>query len=154
MSGAPLRSTSTARRGAIVSACSGQAYQQRGAPVVSVDAKKKELVGDYQNGGREWQPKGSPEKVQVHDFPDKKKGKTTPYGVYDLTGNEGWVSVGTDRDTAEFAVQTDTLLVASDGLESVSGRAGVADYGVAPAGGTRSSIACSVTSRKTGGGNR
>jgi hypothetical protein len=83
-----------------------QAFQQRGAPVVSVDAKKKELVGDYKNGGREWQPKGSPEKVRVHDFPDKKQGKTTPYGVCDLTGNEGWVSVGTDHDTAEFAVQT------------------------------------------------
>src|ERR1039458_10358989 len=62
-----------------------KAFQQRGAPVVSVDAKKKELVGDYKNGGREWQPKGRPEKVQVHDFPDKKKGKTTAYGVYDLT---------------------------------------------------------------------
>jgi Rhodopirellula transposase DDE domain len=83
-----------------------KAFQQRAAPVVSVDAKKKELVGDYKNGGREWQPKGSPVKVQVHDFPDKKKGKTTPHGVYDLTGNEGWVSVGTDHDTAEFAVQT------------------------------------------------
>ena len=83
-----------------------KAFQQRGAPVVSVGAKKKELVGDYKNGGREWQPKGRPEKVQVHDFPDKKKGKTTPYGVYDLTSNEGWVSVGTDHDTAEFAVQT------------------------------------------------
>jgi hypothetical protein len=83
-----------------------KAFQQRGAPVVSVDAKKKELVGDYKNGGREWRPKRSPEKVQVHDFPDKEKGKTTPYGVYDLTNNEGWVSVGTDHDTAEFAVQT------------------------------------------------
>ena len=83
-----------------------EAFQQRGAPVVSVDAKKKELVGDYKNGGREWQPKGSPEKVRVHDFPDKKQGKTTPYGVYDLTANEGWVGVGTDHDTAEIAVQT------------------------------------------------
>ena len=83
-----------------------QAFQRRGAPVVSVDAKKKELVGDYKNGGREWQPKGSPEKVRVHDFPDKKQGKATPYGVYDLTAKEGWVSVRTDHDTAEFAVQT------------------------------------------------
>jgi hypothetical protein len=83
-----------------------KAFQQRGAPVVSVDAKKKELVGDYKNGGREWRPKRNPEKVQVHDFPDKEKGQTTPYGVYDLTNNEGWVSVGTDHDTAEFAVQT------------------------------------------------
>ena len=84
-------------------------FQQRGSPVISVDAKKKELVGDYKNGGREWQPKGKPEKVRVHDFPDKDKkqgSKTTPYGVYDLTANQGWVSVGTDHDTAEFAVQT------------------------------------------------
>ena len=83
-----------------------KAFQQRRSPVVSVDSKKKELVGDYKNGGCEWEPKGSPVKVQVHDFPDKKKGKTTPYGVYDVTSNEGWVSVGTDHDTAEFAVQT------------------------------------------------
>lgn len=83
-----------------------QAFQQRGAPVVSVDTKKKELVGDFKNGGREWQPKGSPEKVQVHDFPDKELGKAIPYGVYDVTNNQGWVSVGTDHDTAEFAMET------------------------------------------------
>jgi hypothetical protein len=84
------------------------AAQARGQPVVSVDAKKKELVGDFRNGGREWQPKGKPEEVRVYDFIDKApdKGRVTPYGVYDLTANEGWVSVGTDHDTARFAAQT------------------------------------------------
>jgi transposase len=83
-----------------------QAFQQRGQPVVSVDTKKKELVGDFRNGGQEWQPKGSPEPVRVHDFIDKKLGKAIPYGVYDVAGNRGWVSVGTDHDTAEFATET------------------------------------------------
>jgi hypothetical protein len=82
-----------------------QAFQERGQPVVSVDAKKKELVGPFHNGGQEWQPQGAPERVKVHDFPDKELGKAIPYGVYDLTANEGWVSVGIDHDTAEFAVQ-------------------------------------------------
>jgi hypothetical protein len=84
------------------------AMQSRGQPVVSVDAKKKELVGDFKNNGKEWQPKGRPEEVRVHDFVDKApdKGRVTPYGVYDLTANEGWVSVGTDHDTARFAAQT------------------------------------------------
>jgi hypothetical protein len=77
-------------------------------PVISVDAKKKELVGAYKNGGREWQPKGQPEQVNVHDFPDKQLGKANPYGVYDISANTGWVSVGTDHDTAEFAVNTIT----------------------------------------------
>jgi len=72
-------------------------------PVVSVDTKKKELVGEFKNAGQEWQPKGRPEKVKVHDFPDKKLGKAIPYGVYDLASNEGWVSVGIDHDTARFA---------------------------------------------------
>jgi hypothetical protein len=75
-------------------------------PAISVDTKKKELVGDFKNGGREWRPKGQPEKVRVHDFLDKKKGKAIPYGVYDLGRNSGWVSVGVDHDTAAFAVQT------------------------------------------------
>ena len=83
-----------------------QAFQQRGAPVVSVDTKKKELVGDFKNGGREWQPKGTPEQVRTHDFPDKELGKAIPYGVYDVTSNQGWVSVGTDHDTGEFAMET------------------------------------------------
>jgi hypothetical protein len=82
-----------------------QAFQARGQPVVSVDAKKKELVGPFHNGGQEWQPEGCPERVNVYDFPDKQLGKAIPYGVYDLTANEGWVSVGIDHDTAQFAVQ-------------------------------------------------
>ncbi len=63
-------------------------------------------MGDFKNGGREWQPKGTPEQVRVHDFPDKELGKAIPYGVYDVTSNQGWVSVGTDHDTAEFAMET------------------------------------------------
>lgn len=81
-------------------------FQGRGQPVISVDTKKKELVGDFKNGGREYQPKGAPEPVRVHDFIDKELGKVNPYGVYDPTANVGWVSVGTDHDTAEFAVET------------------------------------------------
>ena len=80
------------------------ACQRRHQPVVSVDTKKKELVGEFKNAGEEWQPKGEPEKVKVHDFPDKKLGKAIPYGVYDMARNEGWVSVGIDHDTAQFAV--------------------------------------------------
>jgi hypothetical protein len=79
------------------------AFQRRQQPVISVDTKKKELVGEFKNAGEEWQPKGQPEKVGVHDFPDKKLGKAIPYGVYDQICNEGWVSVGIDHDTAEFA---------------------------------------------------
>lgn len=81
------------------------AFQDRGQPVISVDTKKKELVGDFKNGGREWQPKGQPEGVRVHDFLDEELGKAIPYGVYDLTKNQGWVSVGIDHDTARFATQ-------------------------------------------------
>ena len=79
-------------------------YQATKDPVVSVDAKKKELVGEFKNGGREWRPAGEPAKVGTHDFPDRELGKAIPYGVYDLTANTGWVSVGTDHDTAAFAV--------------------------------------------------
>jgi hypothetical protein len=75
-------------------------------PVISVDTKKKELVGPYKNGGRELRAQGDPEDVKVHDFPDKEKGKVAPYGVYDLQKNEAWVSVGISHDTAEFAVQS------------------------------------------------
>jgi hypothetical protein len=101
-----------------------------GAPVISVDAKKKELVGRFKNGGRQWRPKGEPERVNVHDFLDPKKGKAIPYGVYELGRNVGWVSVGIDHDTAQFAVatirrwwrelgrkaysQADTLLITAD----------------------------------------
>src|SRR2546425_6540207 len=83
-----------------------KAFQQRGQPVVSVDTKKKELIGPYRNGGQEWHPHGQPEKVNGHDFPDKVLGKIIPYGVYDEATNTGWVSVGVDHDTAEFAVET------------------------------------------------
>jgi hypothetical protein len=83
-----------------------RSFQGRGQPVVSVDTKKKELVGDFKNGGREWQPEGSPEEVRCKDFKDKVLGKVAPYGVYDQTANEGWVSVGIDHDTAEFATET------------------------------------------------
>ena len=81
-------------------------FQRRGQPVISVDTKKKELVGDFKNGGREWRAKGQPEEVRVHDFMDKRLGKAIPYGVYDLAANAGWVSVGIDHDTAAFAVET------------------------------------------------
>jgi hypothetical protein len=74
--------------------------------VVSVDTKKKELIGRFRNGGREWQPKGQPEPVKVHDFAERDLGKVIPYGVYDPTANTGWVSVGVDHDTAEFAVES------------------------------------------------
>jgi len=77
-----------------------------GDPVISVDTKKKELVGEYKNGGREWRPAGEPEKVKVHDFIDRQLGEANPYGVYDLAADTGWVSVGTDHDTAAFAVET------------------------------------------------
>ena len=106
-------------------------HQQAGAPVVSVDTKKKELVGDYKNNGREWMPQGRPERVQVHDFPDPKVGKAIPYGVYDVAADTGWVSVGQDHDTSAFAVatvrrwwssvgkaaypQADRLLICADG---------------------------------------
>jgi hypothetical protein len=106
-------------------------FQAAGQPVVSVDAKKKELVGAFKNGGREWQPAGQPEQVNVHDFPDRTVGKAIPYGVYDVTANTGWVTVGQDHDTASFAVATlrrwwdmvgkatypeaDQLLISADG---------------------------------------
>ena len=83
-----------------------KAFQGRHQPVVSVDTKKKELVGDFKNAGQEWQPSGKPEAVRVYDFLDKERGKAIPYGVYDVTANAGWVTVGTDHDTAEFAVET------------------------------------------------
>jgi hypothetical protein len=80
-------------------------FQRRGQPVISVDTKKKELVGEFRNGGREWQPKREPVEVNVHDFMDKNLGKAIPYGIYDVTQNEGWVSVGIDHDTARFAAE-------------------------------------------------
>ncbi len=104
---------------------------QQGRPAISVDTKKKELVGDFKNPGREWRRKGNPEPVRVHDFLIKEQGKAIPYGVYDLSRDEGWVSVGIDHDTATFAVNairrwwkvmgrsrykgTPTLLITADG---------------------------------------
>jgi len=79
---------------------------RNGQPVISVDTKKKELVGPFKNGGKEWRPQGEPEQVNVYDFVDKELGRANPYGVYDLADNAGWVSVGTDHDTASFAVST------------------------------------------------
>jgi hypothetical protein len=80
-------------------------YQAAGDPVISVDTKKKELIGDFKNGGREWRPKGAPEAVRVYDFIDPVLGKVAPYGVYDMAANQGWVSVGITHDTAEFAAE-------------------------------------------------
>src|SRR6266498_1736368 len=159
-------------------------FQQRGQPVISVDTKKKELVGPFKNGGREWQPKGEPEEVVIHDFVDEQLGKVIPHGVFDLSLNEGWVSVGIDHDTAQFAVQAiarwwqkmgakrypraRALLITADGGGSNGSpvacgrwrckiwRRGwgclfmCAIFRQAPANGTRSSIACSATSPRTG----
>jgi hypothetical protein len=83
-----------------------QDFQRRGQPVISVDAKKKELLGDFKNAGREWHPTGHPPEVRVYDFVDEELGKAIPYGVYDIGANLGWVSVGVDHDTAAFAVAT------------------------------------------------
>ncbi|EQD79858.1 Rhodopirellula transposase family protein, partial [mine drainage metagenome] len=82
-----------------------QRFQARGQPVISVDTKKKELIGEFKNGGREWRPQGEPEEVKVHDFLDQDLGKAIPYGVYDLSEDKGWVSVGIDHDTARFATE-------------------------------------------------
>jgi hypothetical protein len=114
-------------------------FQRRHQPVVSVDAKKRELVGNYRNPGREWRPEGSPPRVRTHDFRDKELGVAIPYGVYDLTHNDGWVSVGIDHNTAEFATESvrrwwermgslaypaaDELLMTADGGGSNGSRA-------------------------------
>ena len=81
-------------------------FLDRDQPAISVDTKKKELVGDFKNGGREWSPQGRPQEVRVHDFLDKTLGKAIPYGVYDILNNQGWVSVGIDHDTAQFAANS------------------------------------------------
>ncbi|MDQ0605182.1 transposase [Streptomyces canus] len=81
-------------------------HQDSGAPVISVDTKKKELVGPFKNNGREWEPRGEPVRVDTHDFPDRELGKAVPYGIYDVAANAGWVNVGTDHDTAAFAVES------------------------------------------------
>jgi hypothetical protein len=82
-----------------------QALQDR-EPIISIDCKKKELVGDFKNAGREWRPKGKPELVRMHDFKDKQLGKASPYGIYDIAADQGWVNVGVDHDTAQFAVNS------------------------------------------------
>jgi len=82
------------------------AFTAAGDPVISVDTKKKELIGNFSIGGREWEPTGEPTKTSVHDFIDKKLGKVAPYGVYDIAANTGWVNVGTDADTGQFAVES------------------------------------------------
>ena len=83
-----------------------RSFQRRSQPVVSMDTKKKEILGNYRRPGHEWEPTGRPRRVKSKDFPDKELGKVAPYGVYDLTANEGWVSVGISHDTAEFAVES------------------------------------------------
>ena len=161
---------------------------RRERPAVSVDTKKKELVGDFKNNGREWHPAGSPPEVRVHDFVDEALGKVIPYGVYDLLNDQGWVSVGTDHDTAEFAAHSirswwarmgrrhfgraDELLITptragATGRGAGSGRSVSSDWPTswgwgwwcatsrpARASGTRSSTACSASSRRTGGAGR
>ena len=113
-------------------------FQNRDQPAISVDTKKKELVGDFKNAGRKWRRPGKPEEVRVHDFLDKKLGKAIPYGVYHMINNQGWVSVGIDHDTAQFAVhsirqwwkgmgrrrfpQATELLITTDGGGSNSSR--------------------------------
>jgi hypothetical protein len=115
-----------------------KSFLRQKQPVISVDTKKKELVGDFRNSGREWHPKGRPAEVRVHDFLDKQLGKAIPYGVYDLASNQGWVSVGITSDTAQFAVasirrwwsemgaarfpQARKLLITADGGGSNSSR--------------------------------
>jgi hypothetical protein len=107
--------------------CKCREFHERHQPVISVGTKKKELVGDFKNGGREWEPKGQPRKVRSHDFEDKELGKAIPYGVYDIGKNQGWVSVGIDHDTAQFAVQSNRSQVEADGPTDLPGGYGIAD---------------------------
>jgi hypothetical protein len=100
-------------------------YIARGWPVISVDTKKKELVGRYANGGDEWQPAGEPEQVNVHDFRDPRVGKAIPYGVYDVGWDLGWVNVGCDHDTAPFAVESIRRWWQSMGEDLYRGAAGL-----------------------------
>lgn len=95
-------------------------FLKRGFPVISVDCKKKENLGEYRNTGREWEKKREPQEVKVYDFIDKKKGKAIPYGIYDLCRNEGWVNVGVTRETAEFAVNSIEMWWKNMGLQSYS----------------------------------
>ena len=97
--------------------------------MISVDTKKKELVGDFKNPGQDWRPKGSPERVRVHDFLIPEQGKAIPYGVYDLTRDEGWVSVGIDHDTAHFAVNSIRSWWQKMGALGLRWRLSAADHG-------------------------
>ena len=94
-------------------------FQNSGQPAISVDTKKKELIGEFKNPGQEWQPKKQPVEVRIHDFVDPKLGKAIPYGIYDLTLNKGWVSIGIDHDTAEASGWIYPSLVVSNGWASV-----------------------------------
>jgi hypothetical protein len=105
------------------------AAQAKGEPVVSVDTKKKELVGNFRNGGSDYRPKGDPVRVKVHDFEDKELGKVVPYGVYDVGANEGFVSIGITSDTAEFAVQSIPYLARAHGARALSMHERVDDHG-------------------------
>ena len=160
-----------------------------GEPAISVDTKKKELVGDFKNGGREYRPKGQPEPVRVHDFLIPELGRAAPYGVYDIADNAGWVSVGIDHDTASFAVNAIRRWWQAMGRARYPQRQAASDHRrwrrqqrrracgcgsascktwptnsalpspsatcrPAPASGTRSSIACSRSSPKTGAAGR
>src|SRR5208337_1411521 len=145
-----------------------------GQAVISVDTKKKELVGDFKNAGREWRRQGEPEEVRVHDFLIKELGRAVPYGICDLASNAGWVSVGITHDTAAFAVQTIRRWWQEIGRaryrEATASAWGNASCNVwptksasplrcitcprGPANGTRSSTVCSRSYRKTGGPNR
>ena len=158
-----------------------EAFLKRRQPAISVDTKKKELVGDFKNGGREWHRRGQPENVRVHDFQDKALGKVVPYGVYDILNNQGWVSVGIDHDTAQFAANTIRLWWRQMGMRRFSrakeveatahaqgsGRPPCRNWPMTPdfgwscatslrelANGTRSNIASSASSRRTGGDDR
>lgn len=104
-------------------------YQAVRDPVISADTKKKELIGDFKNGGQAWQPKGEPKQVRVHDFIDPELGKVAPYGVYDVVAHQGWVSVGIDHDTAEFAVESIRRWWREMGKPLYPQGASLADYG-------------------------
>ena len=103
-------------------------HRDAGEPVISVDTKKKELVGNYHNGGREWRPAGEPVHVKDHDFPDLELGKAIPYGIYDLAADTGWVNVGTDHDTAAFAVESIRRWWNDAGQRRLPGRPAAADH--------------------------
>jgi hypothetical protein len=106
-----------------------RAFQKEEQPVISVDSKKRELIGNFKNPGREWQPGGKPEQVKVHDYPDQQLGKVTPGGVYDLTLNEGWVSGGNRSQHSAVRGRDYPPLVGSDGLEGLPRRQEVVDHG-------------------------